>query len=264
MTTLFGRRRKIPELRARNCQMRTLGERLAVNTVIQGTAADIIKLAMVGAHRALRGRGPADAADPHDPRRAAVRGPAGGDGRASRARRARDGRAVGRPRPAARRRRRRRRDLAGGEVMDRTSAAILVVAAGTAIGAQAPINATLGRTSAPSRRRSSLRRRARRSCSRSSRSRAAASAGLRDIGDAPWWALLGGACGVAIVSASIVGVGHARRRRRDRRGRRRPADGVGRDRPASASSASRSRAAHGGKIAGIALLAVGVFLIVRE
>ena len=49
MSTLFGRRRQIPELRARNWQMRKLGERLAVNTVIQGTAADIIKVAMVRA-----------------------------------------------------------------------------------------------------------------------------------------------------------------------------------------------------------------------
>jgi DNA polymerase-1 len=53
VTTLFGRRRQIPELRARNFQVRTLGERLAVNTVIQGTAADVMKLAMVGAQRAL-------------------------------------------------------------------------------------------------------------------------------------------------------------------------------------------------------------------
>jgi DNA polymerase-1 len=51
--TLFGRRRRIPELRARNRQTRMLGERLAVNTVIQGTAADIIKVAMVRSHRAL-------------------------------------------------------------------------------------------------------------------------------------------------------------------------------------------------------------------
>ena len=53
VTTLWGRRRQIPELRARNYQVRTLGERLAVNTVIQGTAADIIKLAMVRCHAAL-------------------------------------------------------------------------------------------------------------------------------------------------------------------------------------------------------------------
>jgi DNA polymerase-1 len=43
----MGRRRLIPELRSRNPQTRSLGERLAVNTVIQGTAADIIKLAMI-------------------------------------------------------------------------------------------------------------------------------------------------------------------------------------------------------------------------
>ncbi len=55
--TLWGRRRQIPELRARNYQVRTLGERLAVNTVIQGTAADIIKLAMLHTHRALAGSG---------------------------------------------------------------------------------------------------------------------------------------------------------------------------------------------------------------
>jgi DNA polymerase-1 len=55
--TLWGRRRQIPELRARNYQVRTLGERLAVNTVIQGTAADIIKLAMVRCHTALHEAG---------------------------------------------------------------------------------------------------------------------------------------------------------------------------------------------------------------
>jgi DNA polymerase-1 len=55
--TVFGRRRQIPELRARNWQVRTLGERLAVNTVIQGTAADIMKLAIIGTHRALEEAG---------------------------------------------------------------------------------------------------------------------------------------------------------------------------------------------------------------
>ncbi len=57
VTTIFGRRRQIPELRARNWQVRSLGERLAVNTVIQGTSADVIKLAMIGAHRALKASG---------------------------------------------------------------------------------------------------------------------------------------------------------------------------------------------------------------
>ncbi len=55
VTTLWGRRRQIPELKARNYQVRTLGERLAVNTVIQGTAADVMKLAIVTVDRALRG-----------------------------------------------------------------------------------------------------------------------------------------------------------------------------------------------------------------
>ena len=57
VTTLMGRRRLIPELRARQWQTRTLGERLAVNTVIQGTAADIIKLAMIRCRRALDSEG---------------------------------------------------------------------------------------------------------------------------------------------------------------------------------------------------------------
>ncbi len=57
VATEFGRIRRIPELRARNYQTRTLGERLAVNMVIQGTAADIIKVAMVRAHEALRDGG---------------------------------------------------------------------------------------------------------------------------------------------------------------------------------------------------------------
>ena len=53
VTTLLGRRRPIPELGGRTVQQRQLGERLAVNTVIQGSAADIIKAAMVRAHAAL-------------------------------------------------------------------------------------------------------------------------------------------------------------------------------------------------------------------
>jgi len=57
VTTLFGRRRPVPEIRASNRQTRSLGERLAVNSVMQGTAADIIKVAMVSAHRRLRDEG---------------------------------------------------------------------------------------------------------------------------------------------------------------------------------------------------------------
>ncbi len=57
VTTLMGRRRAIPELRSGNPNTRRLGERLAVNTVIQGTAADIIKVAMVRCQRALHKAG---------------------------------------------------------------------------------------------------------------------------------------------------------------------------------------------------------------
>jgi len=57
VTTLLGRRRPVPEIRASNRQTRSLGERLAVNSVMQGTAADIIKIAMVRIHRRLRDEG---------------------------------------------------------------------------------------------------------------------------------------------------------------------------------------------------------------
>ena len=57
VTTLHGRRRPVPEIRASNRQTRGLGERLAVNSVMQGTAADIIKVAMVNIHRRLREEG---------------------------------------------------------------------------------------------------------------------------------------------------------------------------------------------------------------
>jgi DNA polymerase-1 len=57
VTTLLGRRRPVPELKAHSRQTRSLGERLAVNSVMQGTAADIIKAAMVAIHRRLREEG---------------------------------------------------------------------------------------------------------------------------------------------------------------------------------------------------------------
>ncbi|HWX09045.1 MAG TPA: DNA polymerase, partial [Gaiellaceae bacterium] len=59
VTTLLGRRRPVPEIRAQNRQTHSLGERLAVNSVMQGTAADVIKVAMVNIHRRLldEGRG---------------------------------------------------------------------------------------------------------------------------------------------------------------------------------------------------------------
>jgi DNA polymerase-1 len=57
VSTLFGRRRQVPELRARRWEMRKQGERFAVNMVIQGTAADIMKVAMVRCDQALREAG---------------------------------------------------------------------------------------------------------------------------------------------------------------------------------------------------------------
>jgi DNA polymerase I len=57
VTTLLGRRRPVPEIRASNRQTRSLGERLAVNSIMQGSQADIIKVAMVAIHRRLRDEG---------------------------------------------------------------------------------------------------------------------------------------------------------------------------------------------------------------
>ena len=55
--TLFGRRRPIPELKESNFMRRSFGERVAMNAPIQGTAADIIKIAMTGVDRRLRAEG---------------------------------------------------------------------------------------------------------------------------------------------------------------------------------------------------------------
>jgi DNA polymerase-1 len=55
--TLYGRRRPIPELRSSNWNMRSFGERTAMNHPMQGTAADIMKLAMVEVDRRLRAEG---------------------------------------------------------------------------------------------------------------------------------------------------------------------------------------------------------------
>ena len=56
-TSLLGRRRPVPELRAMNRQTRGFGERVAVNFVMQGSNADIIKVAMVSIHERLRAEG---------------------------------------------------------------------------------------------------------------------------------------------------------------------------------------------------------------
>jgi DNA polymerase-1 len=56
--TLLGRRRWLPDLASRNRVLRQAGERMAVNTVIQGTAADLIKKTMVEVHEALAAEAP--------------------------------------------------------------------------------------------------------------------------------------------------------------------------------------------------------------
>jgi len=53
-TTLFGRRRYLPELKSDNFRIRQMGERMALNAPVQGTAADIIKAAMIELDAALR------------------------------------------------------------------------------------------------------------------------------------------------------------------------------------------------------------------
>ena len=57
VTTLLGRKRQIPELAARNPTLRAAGERMAINMPIQGTAADIVKIAMIRLDERLRAGG---------------------------------------------------------------------------------------------------------------------------------------------------------------------------------------------------------------
>ncbi|MFH1136260.1 MAG: DNA polymerase I [Pseudomonadota bacterium] len=57
VSTLLGRRRALPDLDSKNYQNRSLAERMAINTPIQGAAADLIKLAMLGVHKALHQAG---------------------------------------------------------------------------------------------------------------------------------------------------------------------------------------------------------------
>lgn len=54
---MFGRRRPVPELKSSNFMTRSFGERVAMNSPIQGTAADIIKIAMLHVYDALKAAG---------------------------------------------------------------------------------------------------------------------------------------------------------------------------------------------------------------
>ena len=57
VSTLYGRRRWVPELKSSNFNTRSFGERVALNAPIQGTAADIIKLAMIRVEHRLTNEG---------------------------------------------------------------------------------------------------------------------------------------------------------------------------------------------------------------
>ena len=57
VTTMFGRRRPVPELNSSNFMQRSFGERVAMNSPIQGTAADIIKIAMIRVNNSLKEKG---------------------------------------------------------------------------------------------------------------------------------------------------------------------------------------------------------------
>ena len=240
VTTLFGRIRRVPELRSRNRQTRLLGERLAVNMVIQGTAADIIKVAMVRARDRLRDAGldtrlvlqihdellfeapEAEVDAAVEIVRAEMAG-AFDDG------------------PAARGGRGRGPELARGEVVDRGVAVVVTAFAGGLVAMQAPINANLGRTvgSLPA-------------ASISFAIGLVALVGITllagggfgrvgEIGDLSWYYLIGGLLGAVYVTTVLISVQDARRRGRHRRHDRGPADAVGDPRPAGRARAREAR-----------------------
>jgi hypothetical protein len=72
--TLLGRLRRLPDLNAKNFQVRMEAERQAMNTPVQGSAADLIKKAMIDLHHELRRAADGLAPHPADPRRAAAGG----------------------------------------------------------------------------------------------------------------------------------------------------------------------------------------------
>jgi transporter family-2 protein len=147
--------------------------------------------------------------------------------------------------------------------VDRTTAAVFVVAAGAAVGAQAPINGALGRVVGSWQ--AALVNFAVGLLILTVIVGVAAGGfgGLREIPTVPWWALLGGAAGVAVVTSSVFAVGYL------------GAGGVTAAVVAGQLTASVLIDRLGlfgvtvqpittGKLLGIALLAAGVYLIVRE
>ncbi len=75
--TILGRRRAIEGIRPDAGRSRNLAERTAVNTIIQGSAADLMKLAMLAVYPPLEAREPSRADAVADPRRVDLRGPGG-------------------------------------------------------------------------------------------------------------------------------------------------------------------------------------------
>ena len=73
--TLFGRVRPIPDINSKNANLRGFAERTAVNTPLQGTAADLIKIAMIRIDAALQRTGIEISHDFAGPRRTGLRGP---------------------------------------------------------------------------------------------------------------------------------------------------------------------------------------------
>jgi DNA polymerase-1 len=57
VATMFGRKRRIPELLSSNKMLQAAGKRIAMNTPVQGTAADLIKIAMINVYRRLKAEG---------------------------------------------------------------------------------------------------------------------------------------------------------------------------------------------------------------
>ncbi len=89
--TLWGRVRHLPELTSSNWNLRENARRVAINARIQGTAADVLKLAMIAVDRRLRAEHPDAQAAADGPRRARPRGAGGGGRSGGRARPRRDG-----------------------------------------------------------------------------------------------------------------------------------------------------------------------------
>ena len=264
VTTLFGRIRRVPELRARNRQTRLLGERLAVNMVIQGTAADIIKVAMVRCRDRLRDAGLDTrlVLQIHDELLFEAPDDEVERGRGDRARR--DGGRV-RDGPAARGGRGRGPELARGQVVDKGVAVLLTAFAGGLIAMQAPINANLGRTigSLPAASVSFAIGLVALVAHHAAR-RAAASAGSARSGDLSWYYLIGGLLGAVYVTTVLIAV------------RTLGAGGVTAATIAGQLTLSvvidrlgvlgleKQRPVGEPRASGVALLAVGTFLVVRD